>query len=153
MAYEIEVVELSPQPVLVMEADVAPPEVGDTLARMLPAVHKYLAELSGQMAGMPFMRYLNMADGRFQIDAGIPTNTTLPGTEQILSKELPSGRAATTLFLGAYHQVGEAWDAIYAWCADQNIDAGFGGCDVYENDPTTVSDPAELRTRLYLPLP
>jgi hypothetical protein len=29
---------------------------------------------------------------------------------------------------------------------------GFGGWDIYENDPFEVSDPRELRTRLYQPL-
>jgi len=152
MEYDIEIVELDEQPVLVIEAEVAPPDLGAELARILPAVHGYVTENGGQMAGMPFLRYLNMTD-RFHIAAGIPTVEPMEGTGEILSKVLPGGKAATTLFLGEYHRVGEAWDALNAWCADQGFDVGFGGWDVYENDPSEITNPNELRTRIYFPLP
>lgn len=151
MAYDIEVVELDAQPVLVMEAEFPPPEFGAQLARMFPLIHGYIAGQGGQMAGMPFARYLGMTD-KFHIQAGIPVVEPLAGTDEIIGTELPAGRAATTLFLGPYDQVGEAWEALSAWCAGQGIEVNFGGWDVYENDPSTVSDPSELRTRIYQPL-
>ena len=152
MAYDIEVIELDPQPVLVIEDEVAPAEIGAALARIFPTVHRYVTEQGAEMAGMPFLRYLAMGE-KFAIDAGIPTTTALPGRNEIKSKTLPGGRAATALHLGEYQGVGAAWDAVFAWCREQNIAAGLGGWDVYENDPTGVSDPGELRTRIYLPLP
>lgn len=152
MPFDIEIIELQPQPVLVVEAESAPHELGATLAGILPRVHACVSAQGGQMAGMPFMRYLNMTDA-FHIEAGIPTVEPLSGEGDIVSRTLPGGRAATTLYLGPYDGVGAAWDALNAWSAEQDIHVNFGGWDIYENDPTTVADPSELRTRIVQPLP
>lgn len=151
MAYQIEVITLKPQPVLVMEDEVAPEELGAALGRMLPAVHGYVSQQGAVITGMPFMRYLEMAD-KFRIQAGMPVAESIPGTDDIKADELPGGKAATTVFLGPYHEVGAAWDAINAWREERGMDIGFGGWDIYENDPSEVSDPKEIRTRLYQPL-
>ena len=152
MAYEIEVIELEPQPVLVIEARVDPPKLGEELGKILPRIHQYISDQGGEMVGMPFMRYLDMTD-HFLIDAGIPTASGMAGRDDILSKVLPGGKTATTLFLGEYHLVGEAWNAMFAWGKEHDVEQHYGGWDVYENDPTEVSDPGELRTRLYYPCP
>ena len=151
MSYQIEVVTLKPQPVLVMEEEVAPEELGAALARMLPTVHGYASQQGAVITGMPFMRYLSMSD-KFLIQAGMPVAEPVTGTDDIKADELPGGKAATTVFLGPYHEVGEAWDAINAWREERGMDSTFGGWDIYENDPSEVSDPKELRTRLYQPL-
>ena len=148
MAYEIEVIELTPQPALVVETECAPGEFGDVLAASFGRVFQHMGARSAQPHGMPFMRYLDMGDDWFRIQAGIPSD--LHGEGDIQAIELPGGKSATTLFLGPYDEVGDAWDELRAWAVKRGLDT-MGGWDVYENDPTSVSDPAELRTRLYLP--
>ena len=152
MGYPIEVVELKPQPVIVIETDVAPPALGEALARILPTVHGFASAHDTPVTGMPFMRYLAMTD-RFRIEAGMPVAEPVAGEGEIECRQLPGGRAATTLFVGPYDRVGEAWDAIYAWCDARGIERRYGGWDVYENDPAEAGDPSGYRTRLYLPLP
>ena len=151
MSYQIEVVTLKPQPVLVMEDEVAPEKIGDALARMLPLVHGYASEQGAIVTGMPFMRYLSM-NGTFRIQAGMPVAEQAAGSSEIRSDELPGGKAATTVFLGPYHEVGAAWDALNAWREERGMEIGYGGWDVYENDPSEVAGPSELRTRIYQPL-
>jgi effector-binding domain-containing protein len=151
MSYQIEVVTLKPQPVLVIEEEVAPEAIGEALARIFPAVHGFADRLGAAITGMPFLRYLDMKDG-FQIQAGVPVAEPVEGTDEIRAAVLPGGKAATTVFFGPYHEVGAAWDAINAWREERGIALTFGGWDIYENDPTEVSDPRELRTRLYQPL-
>ena len=151
MAVEIDVVELEAQPVLVIEANVAAPKLGEALAEILPKVHQYATEQGIEIVGMPFMRYLEMTN-HFRIDAGIPIATEVAGDGEIVSKVLPGGKTATTLHLGEYHLVGQAWDAMFAWGEKQGIEQHDGGWDVYENDPTEVDEPGQLRTRLYYPM-
>lgn len=152
MAFQIEVVTLKPQPILVIEETVAPDALGDALGRILPTVHGSAMDMGAIVTGMPFMRYLEMTD-QFRIEAGVPIAEAVPTRGEIQCRELPGGKAATTVFLGPYHEVGAAWDAINAWRVGRGIEAGFGGWDVYENDPTEVSSPSEIRTRIYQPLP
>lgn len=151
MSYQIEVVTLTPQPVLVMEDQVAPDELGAALGRMLPQVHAHATQQGAVITGMPFLRYLAMNE-RFHIQAGMPTAEPAEGNDGISVDELPGGKAATTVFLGPYHEVGAAWDAINAWRQERNLAITMGGWDIYENDPSEVSDPRELRTRIYQPL-
>ncbi len=151
MSYKIEVVTLKPQPVLVIEDEVAPEALGEALARIFPAVHGHASRLGAEITGMPFLRYLGMTD-RFQIQAGVPVAEPVEGSGEIKAAELPGGKAATTVFFGPYQEVAAAWDAMNAWREERGLSPGFGGWDVYENDPTEVSDPKEIRTRLYQPL-
>ncbi len=74
----------------------------------------------------------------------------------ILYQPLPGGQAATALHMGEYHAVGAAWSKLSAWVEANghgSVFGTFGGWDVYENDPDSVSDASELRTRIYQPLP
>jgi len=151
MPYQIEVVTLKPQPVLVMEEEVSPEALGEALARMFPAVHGHASRLGAEITGMPFLRYLGMTD-RFHIQAGVPIAEPVAGEDDIQAAQLPGGKAATTVFCGPYQEVGAAWDAINAWREKHGFEPGFGGWEIYENDPTEVSDPREFRTRLYQPL-
>ena len=148
MAHEIEIIEAKPQPALVIETQCKPGEFGQALATCFGRLFQHMGVSGGQPHGMPFMRYLEMGDDYFKIQAGIPSD--LPGEGDIQAIELPGGKLATILFLGPYDEVGGAWDELRAWASDRGLDL-MGGWDVYENDPDTVSDPSELRTRIYLP--
>ncbi len=148
MAYEIEIIEAQPQPALVVEAECTPGDFSEVLASCFGRVFQHMAGAGGEPHGMPFMRYLDMGDDWFRIQAGMPSDVA--GAGDIQAIELPGGKLATILFLGPYDQVGEAWDELRAWAQTRNLDL-MGGWDVYENDPDSVSDPSELRTRIYLP--
>lgn len=152
MDYQIEVIELAPQPIIVIEKEVRAGQIGAALAQMLPRAYQFAVEKGAEITGMPFMRYLDMDGDLWRIDAGIPVAKEIAGNDDLLVKSLPGGKAATTLHLGQYDQVGAAWDAIYAWAAEKGEPQRWGGWDVYENDPDSVNDPSELRTRLFYPL-
>jgi len=92
-----------------MEVQVVPEKLGEVLGQILLTVHRYVSQHNGHVTGMPFLRYLGM-DGQFTIEAGMPVAERMVGTDEFLSRGLPAGKAATTLFLGEYHRVGEAWE-------------------------------------------
>ena len=150
--FEIKEVHLEPQAALVVKFSSEPQTLGEKLGVHFPAIFQYAGRKGLSLTGMPFVRYLEMTD-HFLIDAGLPTAGEMEGRDDIVSKVLPGGKAATTLHPGEYYLVGQAWTAITAWCKERGIESVNGGWDVYENDPNSVSDPSELRTRLYQPLP
>ena len=148
MTYEIEVVEMAAQPALVVETECDLEAISETLAVCFGKVYTHITQNGGMPEGMPFMRYLAMTDTGFHIQAGMPSQ--LAGEGEIAAIQLPGGKLATTLFLGPYHEVGPAWDELHAWAEARGFDK-MGGWDLYENDPSTVADESEIRTRLYLP--
>jgi effector-binding domain-containing protein len=51
-----------------------------------------------------------------QIDAGAGVFEKFDGSGEIACVATPSGRAATTIHMGPYEQLGSAHDAVRAWC-------------------------------------
>ena len=149
--YSIELLELAPQPTLVIKSTVAPDQIGERLAESFDRVFSYIDMAGGAQSGMPFMRYLDMTGDEFVIAAGMPLAEALDGEGDIESHTLPGGRALTTLHLGDYAGVGAAWDEVWERAESLGVPKRNGGWDVYTNDPTEVA-PKEVETRLYLPL-
>lgn len=149
--YTIELVELTPQPSLVIKSTVAQDAIGEQLAQSFGKVFTFIENAGGVQSGMPFMRYLDMGDSQFVIAAGMPLAEALDGEGEIEAHVLPGGRALTTLHLGDYAGVGAAWDEVWERARSLGIEQQSGGWDVYTNDPTEVA-PKEVETRLYFPL-
>ena len=154
---DIEVVTLEEQPALVIEAKITPEKFGEMLGESYGRIEGHIAKMGVEASGMPFARYHDMSDGTMHLAAGIPIAREIEGDGgDIVYQPLPGGKAATTIYLGEYHEVGAAWQKLSAWMEANghgSVFSTFGGWDVYENDPGSVSDPCELRTRLYQPLP
>ena len=157
MSDGIEVVTLEEQPALVIEATITPDKFGDMLGQSYGRIMGHLASKGLEPAGMQFARYHDMSDGTMHLAAGIPTAGEVEEDGgDILYQPLPGGQAATALHMGEYHAVGAAWSKQSAWMEANghgSVFGTFGGWDVYENDPDSVSDASELRTRIYQPLP
>lgn len=154
---DIDIVDLPEQPALVIESKITPDQFGDFLGSAYGQIMGYAASKGSEVAGMPFARYHDMSDGKMHLAAGIPIAAAAQGDGgDILYQPLPGGKAATTVHFGEYQEVGAAWQKLSAWMEENGhggVFSTFGGWDVYENDPDTVSDPSELRTRIYQPLP
>lgn len=153
----IEVVTLEKQPALVVEAKITPDRFNEVIGDCYGRIMTYAGSKGITVSGMPFVRYHDMNAGLMHLAAGIPVATEAEGDgSDILYQPLPGGRAASTVHMGEYHEVGAAWQKLSAWMEEHghgSVFSTFGGWDVYENDPATVSDPSELRTRIFQPLP
>ena len=75
----------------------------------------------------------------------------LAGSGDVEPHILPGGRALTATHLGDYQGVGIAWQRVWDRARELGVEGRFGGWDVYANDPESVA-PAEIETRIYLPL-
>ncbi len=152
---QIEVVELSAQPALVIEREAALEELAPTVGDVLPRVRAHLAGHGAAPSGMPFMRFLDLTQ-RFTVAIGFPIDSDIEAEGDIERRELPGGKAVTALFTGPPDAVTGAWDALIAYADRQGYRrsgpwGGVGGWQVYLNDPAVVGE-ANSQTRLYLPL-
>ena len=147
----VEEIELEEQHALVVCREIAPQEIGATLADILPRVARAIAGQGGKPAGMPFMRYFSMDGHTMRAAAGMPVHAPLAGSGDIEPHILPGGRALTATHLGDYQGVGMAWQRVWERARELGVEVRFGGWDVYANDPESVA-PAEIETRIYLPL-
>ncbi len=152
---QIEVVELSAQPALAIERESALQGLAANVGDVLPRVSAHLSANGTAPSGMPFMRFLDLAQ-KFTVSIGFPIDSDVAAAGDIEKCELPGGKAVTALFTGPPGEVARAWNVVIAYADSQGSRrtgpwGGIGGWCVYLNDPAVVGA-ENAQTRLYLPL-
>ena len=155
-ALQLAVVEVAPQPVLVMERVSSRRDLLTNLSEMTARVRAYLTANGAAQADMrPFLHYLDAAEN-FTIQVGFPVGTPLEGDGDIVRLELPGGKTVTAQVTGR-PTIGDHsdWTTIIEYAVEQGYRfdiewGGVGGWEQYERDPGVgESDPT---TRVYLPI-
>lgn len=90
--------------------------------------------------------------GRFAIEIGFPVVAAANAGAGIESSHLPGGRVAVLTHTGPYDQLPEAWGRLMAFLAEQGVEPAEPCGEVYVTDPTPSTDPATLRTDLFIAL-
>ncbi len=157
MSYDITTRDVEPIPVLYQSRRVDRETVGEALGECLPAVFGFVMENALAPAGHPFVRYTNMTNAFFEIDAGIPlveaATDAPPADSGIIRGELPGGMVAVTVHQGPYEGLSEAYAALERWAeASAEFTAAGAPWEVYLTDPGEVPDPADWMTEVFLPV-
>jgi len=67
-----------------------------------------------------------------------------------VASELPGGEVARAIHAGGYESLGDSWGDLMAWTAEQGRTPEGRMWEVYVTEPSPETDPATLRTELYL---
>lgn len=153
MAYNVTVKDLKPQPVVCIRTRCKREALGDAFADILPAAFKYVATKGGVPMGRPYSRLISIAeDGTLEYEGGVPVMKPLPAEGRVLSDTLPGGPTAVTMHVGPYDQLGEAYEAMARWCAENGHTPAGMGWESYVSDPGKEPDPSKWQTQCFLPL-
>jgi AraC family transcriptional regulator len=155
MTYSITKKELSPQPVLVMRHRVKRSEIAKTIAESLPPIFAYAQQHGIALAGPPLTRYSEMGPGLMTMEPGMPiASGTVPATggSGVVMETLPGGPAATTVHIGPYDQLQEAYAALEQWIRAQGLVPGNAPWESYLTDPGEVPDPKDWKTEVIWPI-
>jgi effector-binding domain-containing protein len=104
-----------------------------------------------QWAGPPFVLYPETCEGEFEIAVCMPV---VPGAESgdgATVEEVPGGLCASTLHVGPYSEIGQAYVALQKWMTDNGRRPAGLVREVYLNDPDAVPA-AELQTEIDWPV-
>ena len=112
------------------------------------AVGGHLSSLGEVPAGPPFVGYLSEGPD-YEVMIGYPTARELPGAGPVVTCTIPRGRRAVTMHVGPYDRLGETYDELMKWVADQGERPGGPVFEFYLNSPVS-SPPQELQTRIEL---
>ncbi|MDQ7991147.1 MAG: GyrI-like domain-containing protein [Propionicimonas sp.] len=123
------------------------------LAPLFDAGYPAIAASGAAVAGPAFALYLGDPQAAFDLELGFPVSQPLPaavpGTVTVEGSSLPGGHAFTLSHVGAYDTLAEGWGRLAAAAAAR----GFRPTcfyEVYVTEPTAATDPATLRTDLFL---
>jgi AraC family transcriptional regulator len=155
MTYSITKQELSPQAVLVVRRRVTRSEIAATIAEVLPKVFMYAQQNGIALVGPPFTRYVEVGPGVLTIEPGMRVagaSTQSSGEGEVVSDTLPGGPAATTIHVGPYDQLHDAYVAIEQWMKAEGLVAAGAPWESYVTDPADYPDPKDWKTEVFWPV-
>ena len=135
MIYEIKLLELPDQPILVMRDIVAVENLPEFFGKAFGSVMQYLGELRESPGGMPFGAYYNLDMKALNIAAGFPVEKSIEGKGEILAEIIPSGKFLSTIHKGAYDLVEPAYKALSDYTKEHGLEPTRVVYEYYLNDP------------------
>ena len=111
-----------------------------TVALEVPIIGPALAVYEGDPAGV------------FAIEIGFPVAGSFQSADGVYPSTLPGGRLAVLTHLGPYDALGESWGRLMAFVGEQGLRPGARYGELYVSDPSPTTDPATLRSDLYVPV-
>lgn len=123
------------------------------LPNLFDAGFTALAASGAALSGPPFAIYRGDPAAVFDMEIGFPVAAPLPapveGSVTVEPDTLPSGPALALSHIGSYDTLGESWGRLAAEAAARGFTPTLF-FEVYVSDPTPETDPATLRTDLFL---
>ena len=105
-----------------------------------------LSQLGNLAAGDSFTLCRRLKDSKMHYEPGVVVSRTFTSSGDVVSSQLPGGRAVKHVLIGPFDQLPQAWPALFAWCASQGLQLEGAFWQVY--GPTAV-EPAKQETTMY----
>jgi GyrI-like small molecule binding domain len=113
------------------------PHAERTLRAKLDAA---VASLDVGPLGHGFTLWRPPVDGRLCMQPGILVSRRFDPVGEVVSSELPAGRAAHLVLAGPYDGLPAAWDRLFAWCEEQRLERAGINWQIYdEEEPAPVT--------------
>ncbi len=147
MSYEVTIDHESGRHLAVHEFDARPEEMSAQMGDAFGAVMHHLEQVGAQVAGPPASCY-RMEDG-MHVAAGFVVAEPVepgPGVEPL---QLPDVDTATTMHVGPYDRLGDAYDALREGAREKGREVDLAGLmwEEYVTEPDLPPD--ELRTLVH----
>jgi effector-binding domain-containing protein len=147
MRYETQFVDLQAQQVAVVRGHLVTEEIAEFIGPAFGEVINVLDKQGLHPTGVPFGRYRPTADGGFDVAVGFPSSDVVEPTGRVEPDQLPGGRAARTMHVGPYGDVGAAYEAAIAWLTEEGHEVSADPWECYLDGPEVP----EPRTEVFIP--
>lgn len=146
LTYDVELVDLEPQPAAVVQGHAAASELPAFLGSAFRDVLQALADQHLAPVGPPFGRFMP-SNGGFDVEAGFPATGRVRAQGRVEAIELPGGAAARVLHRGGYGGVAAAYRAATEWLTARGYTEAEPPWESYLDGP----EAAEPRTVVHVP--
>jgi len=110
-------------------------------------VMQALQEQHAFPVGPPFASY-RMDGDTFVVSAGFPVRLPITAAGRVVPSSLPGGQVVSTLHIGPYEQVAQAYDAMMSWLPAHHLAPTGDPWEQYLDGPEV----AQPRTLVHLPV-
>jgi len=130
-------------------------DIGPQMEAAFAAVHEKIQQHNLPDAGPAVTLYhdMNVKKQTFDFTAGVVLRDTAGSfPDDLAVHSIPAGQAFCVEHVGSYEHLGNPWSAAHQHVRYKKLKCSkVGGLEIYDNDPRETP-PAELRTRVVLPL-
>lgn len=147
MTYQIAPADLQEQQVACMRGRILPGEIPTFLGAAYSKVPAASAQQGLRLSGPPYARYRFEKDGTIEVEAGFPVSGVMVRTGDVGPGTLPGGHVVTTLHVGAYDKLADAYEALDIYLSKNGYERAGSAWECYLDDP----DVPEPRTKVYQP--
>lgn len=147
VTYEVSVEEHSEQAAATIAQRLPQSGIPAFLQAAFPELFGALQAQAVDPVGPPFARYAPRADG-FEVTAGIPVSSPIVTVGRVRPGSLSGGTVATTVHVGTYDRLAEAFHAVIDWIGVQGYAIAGDPWESYLDGP----DVPEPRTRVSFPV-
>jgi effector-binding domain-containing protein len=147
MRYETQFVDLQAQHTAVVRAQVTVEEMPEFLGSAFGEIIRALDKQGLHPTGAPFGRYRVLEEGGFEAEVGFPCSDVVKPEGRVEAAELPAGRVARTMHVGAYDDVGAAYEAAISWLIEEGYVTVGAPWESYLDGPEVP----EPRTEVFVP--
>lgn len=147
MHYQIELANLQAIHTAVIRSRVPPHE----LSRFVPAacgeVWSFVRSANLPQPGRHLALYL---DRQGTVEVGAEVSEPFVGNDRVQCSQLPSGCTATTVHLGPYARLSEAYTEVRRWCAERGHQLSDVSWEIYGHwDESWNAEPSKIRTDVF----
>jgi effector-binding domain-containing protein len=154
MEYQVRVRELAAQPVVSIRSHSSTAEMPVFFKGAYSEIFSLLGELGIRGAGVPFSVYHDpeFRDDDVDMEVVVPVSEPAEDRGRVRAYVLEAGAVATTLHLGAYDEIGAAYQAVVDWILSHGHEMAGPPRECYLVSPNETSNPAEYRTEILWPI-
>jgi effector-binding domain-containing protein len=147
MEYNVRLEQATSRPIAVVRRRASPQELSQVVPDACGTVWNVLRQLKIPGAGRHIALYL---DDQINLEVGVELDTPFGGHEDVVGSATLPGTVATTVHLGPYHRLHEAYRAIREWCAAHGHGLAGPNWEIYDHwREEWNSDPTQIRTDVY----
>ena len=151
VTFEVKIEERASQPTVTVRTQTSIEGAPAFFELAFGKVSAYISEAGQQPTGPAFALLHTLDPSSLDLEAGFPVAAPIAGDGDVEASEIPGGKVCTTLLVGPYERLPEAWEALWKYATEQGLEADTWGYEVFITDPTTV-EPEEIQTQVVLPL-
>jgi DNA-binding transcriptional MerR regulator len=152
VTYDISIKSYEPVDVVGLTLTTQPEAIGAETSSAFGRIFGALGSAGIEPAGLPRLVYRAVDEDPWAIEACVPVSGVSETPGGLTMRRFEGGRAASTVHVGPYEELGLAYREVEAWINERGLETAGFPFDVYRNDPDEVEDPLRFETEVYWPV-
>ncbi len=148
---EVNIINTTEQSALSIRGKVKMADISQYMGKVYGELMMEMRRNGWQGSGPPFAYYHSWVGDEIDVDCGIPVNSATAGSGRVRRFTLPAVRAARTVHIGPYMDIGKTYQTLERWIRDHGHEPADNMWESYLNDPAEVL-PEKLMTEIFWPI-